>query len=185
MAPSQGAHICMQSLLPTKIINIKNQRIYDLQSIDQISGTDDHCRQIESICNQPEVYKLFGNRFEGKRYSLHDAKDFLSWGHAGWREMRFFIFLVTNDQDEIVAAMHIKSADKESAETGYWCSSDHHGVTGRGVEAMTIWAGRNDFKELFALPINERSKLLLQREGFRRDEAAGNANGFGKWSRRL
>ncbi|RYZ75862.1 MAG: N-acetyltransferase [Proteobacteria bacterium] len=175
----------MKSLLPTKIISYKNQKTYSLQSMDQISGNDDYHRQIASICNQPEVYKLFGNRFEGKPYSAENAKDFLNWGFGGWREKSFFIFLVTNNKGEIVAAMDIKSNNKGSAEIGYWCSSDHHGITGRGVDTMSHWAGRNGFKELFAVPINERSMKLLQREGFLRDEAAGDVNGYGKWKRKL
>lgn len=173
----------MQSLLPTKIVSLKSGQVYYLQSMDHIPSTSEQHRQIARICNQPEVYKLFGNRFEGRPYSAVNARDFLSWGQGGWREKSFFIFLVTDAKGEIVAAMDIKSNDKNSAEIGYWCSSEHHGVAGSGVRAMAIWAGRNGFKELFAVPINERSMKLLQREGFHRDEAAGVVNGFGKWKR--
>ncbi len=125
--------------------------------------------RIVDICNQSLVYDfLFRKRLKGKRYTKKDAEQFIDWAKNGWKNKTHFVFLIKNPQGIISTACDIKSPDLESAEVGYWSSSDYPGVTTNATKILCDIAKGAGYKSLFGLvkPENEKSKRVLLRSEF-------------------
>lgn len=157
------------NLLPVPIPRHGTAETYTLIRPDQFTFTEDHYQQIAEICNQPLVYEtLFINRWEGRPYSVNDARGFVNWGVTSWDANTLYLFFIVSPKNEIAAAIDIKSPDLDSAEIGYWCSADHRGIMTNTVIALTQIMAKAGFKEVYALvkPLNERSKKVVLRANY-------------------
>ncbi len=128
--------------------------------------------EIASICNQKLVYDfLFKEKLKDRPYTQEDAKDFISWAQEGWRRNEYFVFLIRNSRNKIMAAVDIKSNDIKSAEIGYWSSSDTPGIMTNAVTILCTVAMQAGFGELYGLtvPNNIRSQNVLSRAGFKNE----------------
>lgn len=169
----------MENLEPTPIKNLKTGVEYLIQSGNRLVPSPKHLSDIATICNQDDVYALFKG-WKGRAYTEDDARKFLEWIASGWTLLTHFVFIVTTKENEIVAALDIKSNELDGAEIGYWCDQRHRGVTSSAVFVMMEWARKNDFRSLFANPVNQKSAVLLKRLGFVRHEVE--ANSLGRWT---
>ncbi len=175
---------------PCPIENAKSGAIYTL-----VPGTEDAVApeqdvlQLLHLCNEPHIYDLlFAKRCAGEPYAIADAERFLSWAARGWRDQTHFVYLVRNASGQIGGAIDIKSANRESAEIGYWLSSSHSGVMTNAVQAVAERAREAGYAELFALvrPTNTRSASVLTRAGFTKGEAVSrNDTLYDRWTRFL
>jgi len=96
------------------------------------------------------------------------AQSFLTWARKGWAEKTHYVFLITDLDGEIVAAVDIKSNTLENAEIGYWASSTSPGLVSHAV-AMICLIGREAGYTSFiglTLPDNEKSASVLRRNLF-------------------
>ena len=140
-----------------------------LPATDDFPVSDPAVHQIVAICNQAPVYRmLFAKRLEGRPYAEEDARRFLSWAHRGWREGTHFVFLLVTDGGEVVGAADVKSADRDSAEIGYWLSEHASGVMTNALRELVRLARAAGYRELFARVRvdNLPSAGVLTRSGF-------------------
>lgn len=131
--------------------------------------TQSDLEQIVKVCNEKLVYKmLFSDLFEGRKYEYKDAEYFITDAQKSWENNSKFVFLIRNEKDEIIAAIDIKSADLESAEIGYWISSDYPGLMTNAVKKLSELAKNTGFKKLWATTKvdNQKSQNVLKRAGF-------------------
>lgn len=142
----------------------------NLVSLDKNNPlTEDNLEQIVEICNQPLVYKyIFEEKYQGRKYTLEDARKFVSWANDGWLNNTHFVFLAKNSKDEVVAACDIKSVNKEHVEVGYWASASEPGVITNAVGVMCKKAKEAGFNKLFGMirPENKKSVGVLTRNSF-------------------
>ncbi|HVZ40576.1 MAG TPA: GNAT family N-acetyltransferase [Candidatus Kapabacteria bacterium] len=162
-------------------INHRTGGIYRIVPVDEeFVGGPEAIAAIVECCNQPLIYDLlFAERCAGVPYSESDAAGFLDWCRAGWREGTHFPFVLCDAGGTVAGAMDIKSAERPSAEIGYWLSADHSGVMTNAVRALAMMARHAGYRGLHALvrPENDRSHRVLQRAGF---HPAGRAERGGK-----
>lgn len=154
-----------------KLVSNENPEIFSEKDINKIV----------EICNQEAVYDfLFRSRLEGRPYTSDDAKGFIKWMAEGWIEQKWFVFLVRNDRNEIIAAIDIKSNNLESAEIGYWADQNNSGTISNAVEKIIELAKKAGYKSLYATtkPENERSQKVLLRNVFARDGEMQKPNGL-------
>ena len=141
-----------------------------LESADSSrSFSDSDIETITEICGEETVYNvLFKERFKGRSYTKKDAKEYIAWAQEGWKKEGHFVFLIRDKSGNIVSAVDIKSNNIESAEIGYWSSSETPGVMTNAVVALCGVARKAGFKELYGLtvPENEKSQAVLVRAGF-------------------
>jgi RimJ/RimL family protein N-acetyltransferase len=122
-----------------------------------------------SACNEPAVFEfLFRKLYGGRPYELDDARKFFSWASQGWQEQTHFVFVLLAPSGLIAAALDIKSADRNMAEIGYWCSALHRGLMSSAVSELKCMARDENFKALFARvrKDNIASIKVLERNGF-------------------
>ncbi len=132
-------------------------------SIDQ----DDLLRIVE-ICSEPEIYEtLFRRMLRGKPYTLGTAESFRDLCYSGWRTQESFVFLIRNNDNQLIGVMDIKSAD-DGAEIGYWASNTAPGYMTNAVSLMIKLAARAGYRSLSAVTLltNIRSQRVLRRVGF-------------------
>ncbi len=144
---------------------------FKLVSSKAIETNDGHISNIQSICNEPLVYKwLFTKRFP-QGYTHIDAKEFISWSNKGWDNGEYFVFFIVSKNDEIVGAMDIKSNKLDAAEIGYWVSASYPGLGTNAVNELKSIAKEAGYLKLFAQTesANEKSNQLLLRAGFKAD----------------
>ena len=140
-----------------------------LPASDDFPAGDSAVRQIVAVCNQAPVYEmLFARRLAGRPYAEEDARRFLSWARRGWSEQTHFVFLLVSGGSEIVGAVDVKSADRDSAEIGYWLSEHASGVMTNALRELARLARAAGYRELFARvrADNPRSAGVLTRSGF-------------------
>ena len=157
------------NLLPAPILNHLTGEAYLLQRVDRFLFTNQHHMQITDICNEPRVYDLlFRERRRGIAYKLQDARGFIQWGVDGWRTQNYFLFFVTNEANEIAAAVDIKGSNLVSSEIGYWCSEHHRGIMTNAVATLTTVMTKAGYTKAHALvlPTNDLSSNVLLRNNF-------------------
>ena len=165
-----------------EIVNFKTGekcRLVSSENPEQINEKD--IAKIVKICNQRAVYDfLFVERCSGKPYTEADAKGFVQWAAEGWRDQKWFVFLIRNSQDEIVGCIDIKSNNLEMAEIGYWADMNFPGIMTNAAKKVVELATKNGFKNIYATtrPDNERSQMVLLRNGFVRDGEMQKPNGL-------
>ena len=124
---------------------------------------------IAAACNQEAVYRfLFRESLKGRAYTEDDARAFVEWAEAGWREGSQFVFVVRDPGGNLVASMGIHSADLDEAEIGYWARSEVPGVMTNALACLCDVAREAGYRKLYALveAVNVRSVALLERVGF-------------------
>jgi RimJ/RimL family protein N-acetyltransferase len=144
--------------------------IYFLQSLDdslQMSSSD--LLTIVERCNEPLIYKyLFQDYFNGKPYTLEDARVFVEWAQLGWREHRYFVFLIKDPGRKIVGYVELSSDILTETAIGYWITSAVSGVMTNMLSCLVDIARAAGYRKLSALvePGNVRSTKLLERLHF-------------------
>ena len=134
-----------------------------------VEATDHFYESIVNICNEEKIYNwLFRESLEGKPYTRTKAESFKKWGTDGWNSNTHFVFLTLSESADVAAACSIKSSDLESAEIGYWSSSNHRGIMTNAVKAMVKNGFEAGFKSFFAKvkSKNSDSAAVLVRAGF-------------------
>lgn len=153
-----------------KIQNFKTGEVCHLVSNEKIEYFENKdYDKITKICNQPAVYDfLFKERLNGEEYKKENAIKFVDWMIDGWENQKWFVFLVRNSQNEIIAAIDIKSDNLESAEIGCWADENNPGIMTNATLKLLDLASKSGYKELFALikPNNLRSQNVVTRSGF-------------------
>lgn len=125
--------------------------------------------RIAALCNQPDIYNiLFKEKLGGKKYSLSDAEKFYKWACEGWAKQMYFVYIIINNNGEIIGAIDIKSDNPEGAEIGYWLDENSHGFMTNTVLALAEKAEVAGYKTLYALVNleNMKSGTVLKRAGF-------------------
>lgn len=156
-------------------------RIYPLVPADTLTAGPDVLERLVALCNEPEIFRwLFAARGAGRTYGPDDARGWLQWGAAGWREGRHFAFAALDEGGLPVAACDLQSAGPEP-EIGYWCGEAHRGLGTPLVRALAAGARAAGCAALRARvrPGNARSEALLLRCGFAR--RGTDADGFSAW----
>lgn len=150
-----------------------NDEMCEMRSVDEtFVVTDTDVDTIVAICNEELVYNvLFKPRLNGKPYGRENAEGFLSWAREGWLHNEWFVFLIRNPRQRIIAAIDIKSNDVEMAEVGYWASAAYPGIMTSAVQQLCQLAKEARYKRLFALtiPENTKSASVLLRANFLSD----------------
>ncbi|HLZ56500.1 MAG TPA: GNAT family N-acetyltransferase [Ktedonosporobacter sp.] len=142
----------------------------ELQSLDSTfepSAAD--LDMVTSIANEELVYRMiFQKRLNGQPYPRERARNFFIWACEGWRKNEWFVFVVRDAHNHILAAIDIKSNDLEGAEIGYWATAKQPGVMTNTVLQLTDIAREAGYRKLYALvrPDNDRSAGVLRRAGF-------------------
>jgi RimJ/RimL family protein N-acetyltransferase len=158
--------------LPLRLIikQFQSVDLFHLQQVDssaEVSGDD--LKQITTICNESLVYgTLFKERLKDRTYVHENAVRFIEWAKDGWDKNDKFVFLIRSVENKIVGAIDIKSDNLDSAEIGYWMTSNVPGVMTNAVLAICDLAKIAGYKELYGLtvPENLKSQRVLLRAGF-------------------
>lgn len=157
---------------PVKVLieGFPERETYFVQSIDSSQNiSDDDLETITRICSEELIYNvLFKEKFNGKPYTLENARSFINWAKEGWNKNKWFVFLIRDSENKIVGAVDIKSDNLESAEIGYWMTKEVSGVMTNAVVALCNMAKNAGYKSLYGLTIlnNEKSQRVLLRAGF-------------------
>ena len=143
-------------------------------------------QRIVDICNQPAVKKFVSGTFatgEQGMYTLDDAKNFVRMATQDWMANKAFVYLIRDDAGQLTGAINIKSANKESAEIGYWADTDEGagGFMTNAVLALSDTARSVGFQRLTAKvrADNPASQGVLARAGFVSVEAPGSSQAPG------
>lgn len=93
---------------------------------------------------------------------------FVEWATKGWKEKKYFVFLIRNSKGEIGCAVDIKSDYKDMAEVGYWASIDSPGLVTNALIKVCELAKVEGYKRLFALVMTDNTKSadVAKRAGF-------------------
>lgn len=177
-------------IAPRPVQNHKTDRVYQLTPVDgRLEAGPERLAQVVAICNQPAVYELlFAERLGGAPYGPEMAERFFAWGRRGWAEQTHYLFLLLSPAGEVAGAIDIKSADRDSAETGYWLHSGHSGVMTNALVALTELARDAGYRELHAFVRldNPRSAGVLTRAGFTlMNELERSGRPYRRYARRL
>ena len=144
--------------------------VYFLQSLDdslKMTGSD--LSTIVKRCNEPLIYKfLFKDSLDGRQFAIEDARVFIAWANRGWREHRYFVFLIKDPGGKIVGCVEISSDILTESAIGYWITSTVAGVMTNVLTCLIDIARDAGYRKLFALvePDNTRSLRLLERVQF-------------------
>jgi RimJ/RimL family protein N-acetyltransferase len=146
-----------------------------LEALRQASVDTDDLETIATICNQPSVRQWVIDARVGAEhvYTMIDAAGFVAFAEAGWREGRYFVYVIRNAAGRIVGAIDIKSSDREGAEVGYWSDTEGEGgYMTNAISALGDVAREAGYKRLYARVAagNKPSAAVLSRGGFTRYE---------------
>lgn len=142
---------------------------YTLLRANNLPFAHQRAVEVAAVCNEPLVYdRLFRARRQGQPYAVTEGEGFLEWAAAGWRDGTHFVFLLLDDEEHVVGALDVKSAERDAGEVGYWLGAAHCGIMTSALLAMLDAAREAGFVRLWARPDadNTRSLALLDRAGF-------------------
>lgn len=152
------------------ILGYRDGKNYSLRSVDDsFKITQDHLQRLTECCNQDLIYDfLFNDKFEGRSYNTNDAQHFFDWALQGWQSLKYYPFVVLDDQQNIVGAIDIKSNLLSENEVGYWADQNVPGFMTNALYALKELAFSNGCQKLFAYTrlSNHRSQNLLIRSNF-------------------
>jgi RimJ/RimL family protein N-acetyltransferase len=158
--------------IPAREVNFLDMRgdRASLSAVVSDSITDADRHKIVEICSQPLVYdECFREIFDGRPYSTGDADYFVDdYGTNSRDNGTAFVYLVRDSDGVVVAALDIKSANRDGAEIGYWADSTRPGFMTNAVTSLCIEAKNAGYRSLTALtvPGNDKSSAVLVRAGF-------------------
>lgn len=155
-----------------KIERYPDGEICMLMSLDDSHEiAKDDIKRITSICSEDLVYKTLFKDIEkfSNGYVEEHAKGFVEFAKDGWRTNSSFVFLIRDAQNTILAAIDIKTNNREAGEVGYWATSEKPGVMTAGLKKLIEIARNAGYKKLFALVkiTNSKSSALIIRAGFK------------------
>lgn len=157
--------------LESSVTNAKTGILYKMVPASRVESTDEQIGNLVSVCNQSQIYDLlFRKALGGAPYEAENARGFLTWAKSGWESNSHLVFLLVAPSGLVAGALDIKSADRNGAEIGYWCSADHRGLMGNAVKELLNFARRDGFARLWARvdSSNDGSIGVLERNGFQR-----------------
>ncbi|MDD4803929.1 MAG: GNAT family N-acetyltransferase [Candidatus Pacebacteria bacterium] len=160
-----------EDLIKLEVTNFINNEKYQIVGGTDMVFSDDDILKITKICNQENTYNLlFKERLNGKPYTEDDAKGFIKWLKDGWRNQSFFVFFIRDENEKIIGAIDIKSADLNRAEIGYWADENYRGFMTNTVEEILSLAKERGFLKIFAGVRSDNSKSIgvLERSGLKR-----------------
>lgn len=141
--------------------------VFPLEAANGLSK--DNMLEIVEICNQDDVYNLlFKEKLSGEKYKEINAQSFITWANKGWQDGAYFVFIIKNDNDNVIGAIDIKSNNSDLAEIGYWASSKYPGFMTNAVLGLIKEANNAGYSSLVAYTKleNNKSKGVLLRSGF-------------------
>lgn len=148
----------------------KSEKKYRIISVDGSFEISEHdLKTITEICNEELVYRfLFRDRLKGSAYVINDARKFITWALNCWKEDEGYFFFVRDENNNIVACLHINSNNLDRTAIGYWATKDAPGIMTNAVKHLCEIAKKAGYRKLHALvePVNIRSIGVLQRNGF-------------------
>ncbi|MEI6462641.1 MAG: GNAT family N-acetyltransferase [bacterium] len=172
MENSNSKTVNKETLKEFTIQNFKNPKkkanVVPLRESLDLAESD--FQDITDICNQPLVYEfIFSEKLLGKPYPIEKAHDFLSWSEKGWKEGKYFPFVIRDENKKIIGAIDIKSNNIENAAIGYWIDGGITGFMTNALLGIVSLAKEAGYKSLVALARqdNYRSKDVLTRGGFK------------------
>ncbi|MGH7239137.1 MAG: GNAT family N-acetyltransferase [Candidatus Saccharimonadales bacterium] len=144
-----------------------------LESATKANITPGDLERITEICNQPRVRIWVTEHYATGRdgsYTLEDAKKFINMADDGWARKQAFVYLIRDEEERIMGAIDIKSADKSGTEIGYWAdtSRDQGGYMTNALNLLCDIAARAGYESLsaYVMPRNAASIGVLTRAGF-------------------
>jgi len=147
-----------------------SNEMYFLQSLDDsLRITISDLSTIVKRCNEPLIYKyLFNDPLDGRPYTIADARMFIEWANLGWKEHRYFVFLIKNPGRKIVGYVEISSDILTESAIGYWITSTVSGVMTNVLTCLIDITRAAGYRKLVALvePDNIKSLRLLERVQF-------------------
>ena len=170
---------------PVVLRHPRTGRTYRLVLLDTLAPAPEVLERLVALCNEPELFRwLFAARCVGRPYGPDDARGWLEWGAAGWREGRHFAFVALDEGGLPAAACDLQSAAADPG-IGYWCGGEHRGLGTPMVEALAVLTRAAGCTALQARvrPGNARSEALLRRCGFVRTGTGD--EGSSRWFRPL
>lgn len=156
-----------------EIINFKTGEMCQMFGGDQIVFSDKDIERITQICSQEEIYdNLFKRKFKGKSYTEENAQSFVNWVKKGWEEKAYFVFIVRDNDDNVIGTIDIKSSDLGGAEVGYWADQNVSGFMTNALRSLVEIATEAGYEGLYAkvLVRNNKSMGVLERAGFEKIE---------------
>ncbi len=140
---------------------LSNETCYLTSTDDKTAISEEDIQTIVGICNEPEVFKLFGHIEKFKEgYTEEHARGFIQKAQEGWKNGEKFTFLIRNADGKIVAAADIKSNNVDDAEIGYWATAGYPGIMSNAVIALCNAAKKSGFKHLHTLVREENVKSI-------------------------
>lgn len=141
---------------------------YFMKRADKVSQTDEVLESIRKACNEPLIYDWLFKESKPNGYKLEDARGFLDRAIDGWKKKTHFVFLIMKNENEVVGALDIKSAELSKGEIGYWISEEHKGLGTYAVNILKMLAKKAGYKCLFAQVMqgNNRSIKILKNNQF-------------------
>jgi RimJ/RimL family protein N-acetyltransferase len=159
------SHLDQEVLLENAITGAS----YHLKPLYRLDPSRKNLKDITTTCNEKLVYEwCFRGLCKGKPYPQSLASDWIKWGTEGWDKSTHFVYVVTDADGAVAAAIDIKSANLERAEIGYWSSANHRGIMTNAVRAVLDLADKAGFRVLFAdiHPENRLSLAVIRRCDF-------------------
>lgn len=144
-----------------------------LESATKANIIPEDLERIVEVCNQPRVRIWVTERYATGRdgsYTLEDAKKFISMADDGWANKQAFVYLIRDEEGQVMGAIDIKSANKSGAEIGYWAdtSRDQGGYMTNALNLLCDIAAGAGYESLsaYVMPRNAASIGVLSRNGF-------------------
>ncbi len=127
--------------------------------------------RITEICNQPPVHKSLEAIVGNNPYTVGDARGFIEWAKDGWLSEKWYVFLVRDSNNKILACVDIKvvkDSDTGGREIGFWADSENPGVVTNSAFKLIEFAKTKGINKLYGLTdkSNTRSSNVLLRTGF-------------------
>jgi RimJ/RimL family protein N-acetyltransferase len=173
MTGNKGEAVTRPHFHPPVIENFKgykSEKQYRIISVDgSFETSENDLKTITEICNEELVYRfLFQDRLKGSAYVINDARKFVIWALDSWEKDESYFFFVRDEDNDIVACLHINSNNLDRTAIGYWVTRNAPGIMTNAVKYLCEIAKKAGYKKLYALvePVNIKSIGVLQRNGF-------------------
>lgn len=153
-----------------QIKNFKTDKVFHLKPL--LSNDKDASKleqDIYNCCTEKLIYEVLFKDMYPDGYTLENAKGFIQYSNQGWAEKTHFIFgIFDTDNNSLVGAIDIKSANLDCAEVGYWLSTNYSGLMTNALKAIVDIARKNNYKslEIFTELTNQKSENVVKRAGF-------------------
>lgn len=151
------------------VLNSKSGRNYFIIPTIDSNSYNQNYDDIAIICNQTEIYnELFSGMLGGKPYTTENAKGFLDWAKQGWKNNEYFVFVICDEEKNIVGCIDIKSNNKSESEIGFWLDKNHSGLMSNSLSEILKYGSDHNFKKFYAdaKKENQKSISVLKRNNF-------------------